>query len=228
MEDGKITEVDCKDCGPNRKHDIISIFQVKKAKEKEMQFHEEGEEIIHETISTEHVHSYMIIQCCGCNNTSFLETEQFFADNEEMGPFAMNRQYPNQKNHSNDQIFLSDDDAYYLPNFIYNLYDEIKVAFKSESCVLAGLGLRTLVEAICIHQNIPGNNLHTRIQNLSEAGYISKQALPILDKLRLIGNASAHKIKSLPIDKLEYALNILNHVLTAIYILPKISKKIKI
>lgn len=87
--------------------------------------------------------------------------------------------------------------------------------------------MRTLVEAICIHQNIEGKNLKDKIENLHKAGLISTSEAPILDKLRLIGNVSAHQIKKLNINKLEYALDIINHVLKSIYILPKINRKLK-
>ena len=90
------------------------------------------------------------------------------------------------------------------------------------------MGLRMLVEAICLEQKIPGLNLQSKIRKLHELGMISKNELPILDKLRLIGNDSAHKIKSFSIDKLSYALDIINHIIKSIYVLPKINKLLKL
>jgi hypothetical protein len=40
--------------------------------------------------------------------------------------------------------------------------------------------------------------------------------LPILDKLRQIGNLSTHQIKAFPIEKLNYALDIINHIMKSI------------
>lgn len=65
-----------------------------------------------------------------------------------------------------------------------------------------------------------------KIKKLSEEGLISTNEHPILDKLRLIGNASAHSIKSIDIEYLEYALEIVNHIIKSIYILPNIDKKL--
>jgi hypothetical protein len=85
-----------------------------------------------------------------------------------------------------------------------------------------------LVEAICLDQSIIGSNLLKKIEKLHHEGFISKSELPILDKLRITGNDSAHKIKGLSMYKLELALGIVNHVLTSIYILPVINKKLEI
>lgn len=164
---------------------------------------------------------YAIVQCLGCGVPAFLLTvrrkgkskpDQFVYPYDEEEEFNfLNYEYKDQ-----------------LPRQIRGLYDEIKDAFEADSAILAGVGLRALVEAVCIDQKIPGQNLLVKIQGLHGKGFVSAAELPILDKLRLIGNISAHEIKSLPMDKLELALSIINHVLTSIYILPKINKRLKL
>ena len=115
-----------------------------------------------------------------------------------------------------------------MPKLLNDLYEEVEGAFKENSNILAGVGLRMLVEALCLEQKIKGRNLQEKIKNLHTSGLISANEVPILDKLRLIGNFSAHEIKGLSISKLEYALDIVNHVLKSIYILPKINKKLRL
>jgi hypothetical protein len=135
-------------------------------------------------------------------------------------------------NYPDDQVldynFLPDEHIAVLPKTVKRLYDEVISAFESDSPILSGVGLRALVEAICIHQSIPGDNLLKKIIKLQHEGFISKTELPILDKLRIIGNDSAHKMKGLPMKKLELALGIVNHVLTSIYYLPRINKALKV
>jgi hypothetical protein len=135
-------------------------------------------------------------------------------------------------NYPNDDAdfdrFLPEDNVEVLPNPIGQLYEELVNAFESESPILAGIGLRALVESVCIDQKIQGKNLQVRIQGLHNKGLISAAELPILDKLRLIGNVSAHEIKSLLMQKLEIALGIINHVLISIYLLPKVNKKLRL
>lgn len=170
---------------------------------------------------------YMVVQCNGCDLVSFLQRNigEIYEDGENN---YLDLNFPDRKYYEIEKMFLNDDERAELPTSLHNLYLETQAAFREEANILAGIGLRVLVEALCLHQKIQGRNLQEKIKNLHTSGLISKSEEPILDKLRLIGNSSAHEIRSLPIDKLEYALQIINHVLKSIYILPKINKKLKI
>ena len=161
---------------------------------------------------------YKIVQCAGCDNVSFIH---------ELPAVDFYVQYPEQvKKHRG--LFLERTELPKLPNSVLPLYQEVMIAFKNNAPILSGIGLRALVEAICLQQKIQGYNLHLKIKELHTRGLISKQELPILDKLRTIGNAAAHKIKAVDEDSLRHALLIINHVLRSVYILPGFSKKIKL
>ena len=171
---------------------------------------------------------YMVVQCKGCNYLSFLlrESESLYEGSDD-GPQFIEYNYPEEVS-DNDLRFLSFAEQDSLPSQLRELYEELRIAFESDANKLAGVGLRMLVEAVCIEEGIQGQNLKLRIEKLHDVGLISKNEIPILDKLREGGNASVHGIKSFSIDKLEYALDILNHVLKSIYILPKINRKLKL
>lgn len=171
---------------------------------------------------------YMTIQCNGCEEISFVirSIGALFADeNDEIGHIDEN--FPNSE-HELNVVLLSEDEQSSLPKILRNLYKEVEGAFKEESNILTGVGLRMLIEGICVERNIKGKNLQEKIKNLNPAGLISANEIPILDKLRLIGNFSTHEIKSFSNEMLEYALEIINHILKTIYVLPKINKKLKI
>jgi hypothetical protein len=173
--------------------------------------------------------SYMIIECAGCKRVSFLRREQVEDFENPHKTAFIDTHYPKDDfDLYSDFNFIGDEDQEELPSVIYDVYEEVKTAFENDSCILAGIGLRTLVEAICLQQKIPGRTLQDKIKNLHAKGLISSAELPILDKLRLIGNMSTHQIKSFSLDKLNYALDIVNHVLKSIYILPKINRRLKI
>lgn len=171
---------------------------------------------------------FMVVQCKGCNTVSFLLRESGGLLEKEGGKsIYYDLNFP--ESSLSDYIrLLSHEEQDTLPRQLADLYRELQIAFENGANKLAGVGLRMLVEAICMEQNIAGNNLKIKIEKLHDSGLISKNEIPILDKLRDIGNSSAHEIKSFPLDKLEYALDILNHVLKSIYILPKINKKLKL
>jgi Domain of unknown function (DUF4145) len=171
---------------------------------------------------------YMIIQCNGCDETSFVirSIGGMFADEDsQIGHFDEN--FPNGE-YDFYVVLLSEEEQSTLPKTLKKLYKEVEGAFKKEANILAGVGLRMLVESICLERKIQGKNLKEKIKNLNSAGLISANEIPILDKLRLLGNFSAHEIKGFSNEMLEYALGIINHILKSIYVLPKINKKLKI
>jgi hypothetical protein len=201
---------ECNNCNEETNHIVLFKKEIRHNKEN--------------TGSSDEKEWWCITKCAGCNNLKFV-LRTFFYEPEENKLIFFDMSYPDEPEVYN---FISYEELGELPAMISKLYQEVKDAFDSESAVLAGIGLRTLVEAICKQQNITGDNLKEKIVSLHSKGQISTTELPILDKLRDIGNISAHEIKAFPIDKLSYALEIVNHVIRSIYILPKINKKLKL
>lgn len=164
-------------------------------------------------------HEYRIMQCAGCNRVSF---QDLIPWDEGYHVF----QYPTPVEAELEGKFLEEDDLCDLPNEIRDLYLEVKKALQHETNLLAGIGLRTLVEAVCLNQSIAGHNLQEKIKGLRTAGWVSDQELPIIDKLRLIGNVSTHEIIALESEMLVHSLQIINHMLKSVYILPAVATKI--
>ena len=123
--------------------------------------------------------------------------------------------------------FLSDKEKTTLPILIRKLYSEIEVAFSESLSTLSGIGLRTLLESICIHQSIQGRTLKDKIDNLYKGGFISQKDLPILHNLREIGNVTVYQIKKPNQRTLDYSLAILNHTLKSLYTIPHLHAKLK-
>lgn len=177
--------------------------------------------------STKDIEDYMTIQCKGCNTISFLRRDSGSFYDSKGEKYYIDYNFP-EIEYDTDLKFLSQEELNSVPYKIRELYQEVELVFENEGNKLAGVGLRMLVEAICLEQKILGSNLKIKIEKLHDKGLISKNEIPILDKLREMGNTSAHEIKSFTLDKLEYALDILNHVLKSIYVLPKINRKLKL
>lgn len=172
---------------------------------------------------------YMTIQCAGCDTISFVIRSSDSDKGMEDGALKFyDDNYPDVGRDWSPYEFLQWETTDELPPVIEDLYLEVRGCFEKESEVLAGIGLRTLIEAICLDQDIPGNNLKQKIDNLHTQGLISEQAVPILHKLRHIGNFSAHEIRKANLDNLNYALKIINQVLEWVYILPRINESLDI
>lgn len=219
MDNNIVTE--CYNCGGERNHNPLHIKKVVPSLTDEGPYGDPEKEIF----------EYMLLQCKGCNAVSFLIRQKTLATSEntaeEVEFYDQNFPEPDLFD-DDDNGFLVEEDRKKLPKKVLALYEEVEFAFEEEANMLAGVGLRMLVESICLDQNISGNNLQIKITKLHDAGYIAKNDVPILDILRDIGNVSAHEIKGFPMKHLSYALDIIDHILKSIYVMPDIQKKLQI
>ena len=168
---------------------------------------------------------YQIIKCAGCDYVSF-RIMQIDLQNEHYD-FNGDLYYPNNvtnyplplKGHKEFQWFELDE----LPIIVKSIYQNTLKSYANDSKILTGIGLRTCIEAVCNDKGIEGKSLESRINKLKSSGFISISDTNHLHGIRFMGNDSAHDIKQPNDRELEIALRIVEHLLSSIYILPKIS-----
>ncbi|WP_415886006.1 DUF4145 domain-containing protein [Neptuniibacter sp. QD37_6] len=165
--------------------------------------------------------SYQILQCLGCDTKSF---RKVFEDIEAAYPtYDDEWEVPEEITVYPKAVegHREIDDIWNLPEIVRVIYSEILMALREEAKVLAGLGLRAAVEAVCNDLQIPGRSLEVRINRLSTAGYISKNDSERLHGIRFMGNDAAHDIKKPKDEALSVALQIVEHLIASVYILEK-------
>lgn len=119
------------------------------------------------------------------------------------------------------------DDIYELPAKVQLIYKEVIGAMNAQLPVLAGIGLRALIETVCKEQGISANNLEKLIGGLATKGILSQAQADILHTHRFLGNVAAHDVVSAKPKELVAALEIAENVLRTIYVLPELSKQVK-
>lgn len=182
--------------------------------------------ILHEDLeSSREDYSYdmrhQIVSCLGCDAKSF---RRVFVDIEGAYPIDEEKWdvpteitvYPKSLEGHREIEAIAE-----VPEIVINVYSEIILALKERAKILAGLGLRAAVEAVCNDLNIPGKNLEVRISKLAAAGFISKKDAERLHGIRFMGNDAAHDIKTPKDDSLSVALQIVEHLIASVYILEK-------
>ena len=92
------------------------------------------------------------------------------------------------------------------------------------SPILAGIGLRAIVETVCKEKNASGSNLYNKINDLVGQRVVTPVDADILHKVRTLGNSSAHEVKPHTTTQLSLAMGVLENMLKAVYILPKLIK----
>lgn len=117
-------------------------------------------------------------------------------------------------------------DAHHLPGKISSIYQEVIGAMNAQLPILAAIGLRALIEAICRERSISNGNLEKLIDGLATCGVLSGAQASILHGHRFLGNIAAHEIVSPKPRELVAALEIAETVLRTIYVLPELSKQI--
>lgn len=108
---------------------------------------------------------------------------------------------------------------YAVPELIQKVYKQSVAAYAAGSSIIAGMGLRTTIEAVCNHLEISGASLEKRIDALLKNGHISSSDKKRLHGIRFLGNDAAHDIRNPPATELRVALEIIEHLINSVFIL---------
>jgi hypothetical protein len=162
---------------------------------------------------------YFTVQCMGCEDVTFRQEkhdyEASYPDEYDNWTHDITAYiYPQcLKGH---KVLI---EQYLLPNQIQTVYQETIDALKANCYLLAGVGFRAVIEAICINKNIKGRNLDAKINNLAKGRYITDKEAERLHAVRFMGNDSVHDM-AVPKEKALYVvLEIIEHLLNNLYII---------
>lgn len=193
----------CVECGKKTFHDVLCL---------------------HETDGGDHYHclvSYMVVECRGCGCVSF---RHIFVDFENAFPVS-NDDWEVPETIETYPKFIEGhrdlDGIYEIPDVVKDVYRESLLAIQEDAVILAGLGLRGTIEAICNERSITGKNLEIRISKLASQGFISQKDAERLHAIRFLGNDAAHDIKKPTKSQISIALKIIEHLINTVYILDK-------
>ncbi len=171
--------------------------------------------------------SYQIVRCRGCDTHSFrrsnTSTEDVVQDflGETYQALEVDVYPPRLAGRRKLRNSL------YLPAKVKKIYNETHTALSSDLPMLAGVGIRSLVEAVCQEKEAKGKDLKAKIEDLVTQGFLTPSGAEILQKLRLMGNETVHEMKRHNTRKLGIAFDVVEHLLLGVYILPEESEGIK-
>lgn len=162
---------------------------------------------------------YQIVECRGCNTKSFRRLVRWFEEayrtdeDEWQVPEDVTIYPPVLKGHKAVR------DIGRIPSIVGDIYRQSLEAIKAQSNVLAGIGLRATIEAICNERNVTGRSLEQRIDKLAKAGLVSSNDADRLHAIRFLGNDAAHEIQASDTRSLLIALRIIENLIVGLYIL---------
>jgi hypothetical protein len=139
--------------------------------------------------------SYEIVTCLGCEDVSFRKNWKSSDDddvdqNGEVFPANHPELFPPRR--AGRKRLKREEN---LPSSVRNIYHEVHLAISNNQRVLAGIGIRALVEAVCAQKKATGGNLEKKIDDLAAKNVLTASAAEILHRTRLLGNMAAHEVR---------------------------------
>lgn len=169
-----------------------------------------------------HQSSNQVLECRGCQEISFRKNWQdsedleYLDDGKTLVSLDHETLYP-----SRVAGLTPMSDSYLLPAQLRRIYEETQAALAAALPVLAGVGLRAIVETLCSDREAKGKNLAEKIDELSNQRVITPDGAKILHSLRLMGNEAAHSVTPHKPDHLALGMRVVEHALQGVYVLPR-------
>ena len=174
------------------------------------------------------LHTWQVLRCMGCEVVGFRHRFDDYDDVEEL-PSGKSKhattfeRYPKAIAGHRLLGYL-----HAVPDLISEVYRQSVTAYAGGALILAGIGLRPTIEAVCNHLEISGNSLEKRIDALFKNGHISSSDKRRLHAIRFLGNDAAHEIKQPKSRELNVALEIVEHLINSVFILEYRSKHLDV
>lgn len=176
-----------------------------------------------------YINYYCIISCAGCDYVSYIT---IISNNKGEREVIVYPEEPKVERVHYQKIWsiINSD----VPKNIKDLYIQIIESYNQNFDILCGIGLRTLIESICLELKITkgfkydetGNpitkdgkkeSLEGKIFGLYEKKFITWYHALILQRIREIGNAATHELVKPTSDELYSAIDIVEKLIENIY-----------
>lgn len=166
-------------------------------------------------------HAWQVLKCLGCDTIGF---RYRFDDYDNVTELASGKTkhavsytlYPHTVAGHHPLDF-----QHAIPSLIRKVYGQSLAAYAAEANILAGIGFRATIEAVCTHLGVTGSTLEKRIDALAKGGHISTTDKRRLHAIRFLGNDAAHEVREPKPRELKVALDIVEHLINSVFILER-------
>lgn len=107
-----------------------------------------------------------------------------------------------------------------LSKNLYDIYKEVIAAYNNKQNILRSMGIRALVEGICVQQGISGKeaiNLQKKIDLLGTRNIVPGHIANELHTFRFMGNEAAHELSASTTEELQIAIKVVEDLLNFLY-----------
>jgi hypothetical protein len=157
----------------------------------------------------------MIVQCLGCEAVSYYIERTMSEETDWEGePIVTTEYFPPYRQHTPKF------EPWTLPHGLASIYKETIKAIDDEQPILAAIGIRAIVEAVCTDLKVKADDLKKQIDKLQLKGLVTVEGARCLQTLRVLGNNAAHSVQRHTDQQLIAAIQVVEHLLEGTYILP--------
>jgi len=172
---------------------------------------------------------YDMIKCCGCENVALRHRSWFSEDMDEQGQPVVNTMYypPATFRQEPRWIFQL---MLVLPidnNFVADLLKEIYVALRNDSCRLAVMGIRALLEQVMIDKVGDQGSFKQNLNKFEKEGFVSKSQREVLEPVLDAGHATMHRAFKPSRSDLVSLMDVTENIIESIYINQERVREIK-
>lgn len=203
-----IIKIQCIVCGLDTNH--------KKLWSNDFNYHDEESEFW--ATDTQEVYS-----CLGCDHITFRtvsvnsEDIDIVGENEKGEPIYEIAKtitlYPKRDR----RMIQKKHDIWNAPTKVRRIYQETIEAYNNGLLTLCGIGIRAIIEAICLEEIILVEGLNNKIDELIKKGIVTPKLGDGLQESRLLGNESAHELETFGDRELLACIQLIENVIDGHY-----------
>ena len=204
----KTKKIFCNQCKSLTNH----VLRARHSLSEEMTYDLDGVEVADDDVVGIHVHRYSMWSCAGCTQPT-LEWEVGYenpdlADNFDsfQGDYFPSRS----KDSLPARVFTK------LNPKLTRLYMEVIASFNWNCLLLCTIGLRALIEGICVDKGLTERELDRKIDGLIKF-LPSLNLIDALHAFRFAGNDAAHRLEALTRDDAKRAIEVVEDLLNFLY-----------
>jgi hypothetical protein len=147
--------------------------------------------------------------CAGCDKGTMAETWTADFALDEHGKMIPSTTLHPRRSERSERLFKK------LPKNLKAIYREVVEACNGRQTLLCAVGLRSLIEGVCVQQGVAGRNLGQKLDGLKTQ--LPDSLVDSLHSLRFMGNEAVHDLEAPPIEEIRLALDIEEDLLNYLY-----------
>jgi hypothetical protein len=198
---GKRLKMPCRICKVKTNHELLAVYHQQHVVDED----DDGRPIFWEDIESR----FWI--CLGCEAAS-LEEVWWPEGIKDVGSSTF---YP--RNSSNDRAIK---DFVQLDKKLQQVYKEVILSFNEKLLMLCAMGLRALLEAICINKGINDSvawGLEAKLQKLEEEQHLPSNIVEGLHSFKFIGDSAVHRLEAPTVSELSLAIDMVEDLLNFMF-----------